>query len=56
VAVGETAGNGIDDNENGLVDETGLAFVKDQKSVRIVLSVRSPTGRVVSSIGRQQPP
>jgi hypothetical protein len=45
VAVGETAGNGIDDNENGLVDETGLAFVKEGKSVRIVLSVRISDGK-----------
>lgn len=45
VAVGETAGNGLDDNENGLIDETGLAFVKEGKSVRIVLSVRISDGK-----------
>ncbi len=45
VAVGETPGNGVDDNENGLVDETGLAFVKEGKRVRIVLSVRVSDGK-----------
>jgi len=45
VAVGETPANGIDDNENGLIDETGLAFVQDGKRVRIVLSLRISDGR-----------
>jgi len=45
VARGEIAGNGIDDNANGIVDETGLAFVKEGKSVRIFLSMRRPDGK-----------
>lgn len=44
VAIGEIAGNGVDDNENGLVDETGLSFVKNGRSVRILLSLRIPDG------------
>ncbi len=45
VARGEIAGNGLDDNGNGIVDETGLAFVKAGKSVRIFLSMRRPDGK-----------
>lgn len=45
VAVGEIAANGVDDNSNGLIDETGLAFVKDGKSVRIALSLRISDGK-----------
>lgn len=45
VAVGEIPGNGSDDNGNGLIDETGLAFVKEGKSVRIVLSLRISDGK-----------
>jgi len=45
VAHGEIPGNGADDNGNGLVDETGLAFVKDGRSVRILLSMRRPDGK-----------
>lgn len=44
VALGEIADNGIDDNGNGLIDETGLAFVKEGRTVRIVLSMRRPDG------------
>lgn len=44
-AQGEIAANGIDDNGNGLIDETGLAFVKDGRSVRILLSMRRPDGK-----------
>lgn len=45
VAIGEIAANGVDDNENGLVDETGLAFVKNGRSVTILLSLRIPDGQ-----------
>jgi prepilin-type N-terminal cleavage/methylation domain-containing protein len=45
VAQGEVAGNGVDDNGNGIVDETGLAFVKEGRSVRILLSMRRPDGK-----------
>jgi type II secretory pathway pseudopilin PulG len=34
--------NGLDDNGNGLIDEGGLAFVKEGRSLRIVLSLRRP--------------
>ncbi len=44
-ALGEAPGNGVDDNGNGLIDETGLAFVKQGPSVRILLSVRRPDGK-----------
>jgi prepilin-type N-terminal cleavage/methylation domain-containing protein len=44
-ALGEIPGNGIDDNGNGLIDESGLAFVKEGRSVRILLSVRRPDGQ-----------
>ncbi len=37
--------NGIDDNGNGLIDEAGLAFVKEGRSVRILLTLRRPDGR-----------
>jgi hypothetical protein len=42
--------NGIDDNANGIRDETGLAFVKNGKSITIYLSVRRTMsdGQVVS--------
>lgn len=43
-AQGEVAANGLDDNGNGLIDETGLAFVKEGRSVRILLSLRRPDG------------
>ena len=43
-AQGEVAGNGLDDNGNGLIDESGLAFVKEGRSVRILLSLRRPDG------------
>ncbi len=43
-ANGEIGANGIDDNGNGLVDERGLALVKDGKSVRITLSLRRSDG------------
>lgn len=36
--------NGFDDNENGLADELGLAFVMDGKSITIRLSLES-TGK-----------
>lgn len=32
--------NGVDDNANGIVDETGLAFVKNGRSVTIYLTIR----------------
>lgn len=44
VALGEVAENGIDDNGNGIIDEAGLAFVKDGRSVRILLTLRRPDG------------
>lgn len=44
IALGEIADNGLDDNGNGLIDETGLAFVKEGKTVRILLSMRRPDG------------
>jgi prepilin-type N-terminal cleavage/methylation domain-containing protein len=44
-AVGEIPANGVDDNDNGLLDESGLAFVKEGRSVRIVLSLRVPDGQ-----------
>ncbi|MBL8860784.1 MAG: prepilin-type N-terminal cleavage/methylation domain-containing protein [Planctomycetes bacterium] len=44
-AQGEIPGNGVDDNGNGLVDESGLAFVKEGRSVRILLSVRRSNGQ-----------
>jgi hypothetical protein len=44
-AVGEIPANGLDDNGNGLLDESGLAFVKEGRSVRIVLSLRVPDGK-----------
>jgi hypothetical protein len=45
---GETV-NGVDDNENGLVDEDGLSFVLEGESVRIRLTLRRPEsdGRTV---------
>jgi len=41
--------NGIDDNGNGLVDETGLSFVLEGNTVRIRLTLRRPEvdGRTV---------
>lgn len=45
VAQGEIAANGIDDNGNGIIDETGLAFVKEGRSVRILLSLRRSDGK-----------
>lgn len=45
VAQGEIAGNALDDNGNGIIDETGLAFVKEGKSVRIFLSMRRSDGK-----------
>jgi prepilin-type N-terminal cleavage/methylation domain-containing protein len=44
-ARGEIPGNGLDDNGNGLIDETGLAFVKQGKAVQILLSLRRPDGK-----------
>jgi hypothetical protein len=40
--------NGLDDNANGIIDETGLSFVKDGKSITIYLTVKrtTPDGRV----------
>jgi type II secretory pathway pseudopilin PulG len=35
--------NGDDDNENGIIDEKGLAFVMDRDSVTIRLSLECPT-------------
>ncbi|MEQ1893423.1 MAG: hypothetical protein ABL998_12825 [Planctomycetota bacterium] len=45
---GETV-NGVDDNENGLVDEDGLSFVLEGESVRIRLTIQRPEldGRTV---------
>jgi len=43
-AIGEIGGNGIDDNGNGLIDEHGLALVKEGKSVRISISLRRSDG------------
>jgi prepilin-type N-terminal cleavage/methylation domain-containing protein len=34
--------NGLDDNGNGLIDEAGLAFVKEGRMVRILLTLRRP--------------
>ena len=45
VARGEVAANGVDDNGNGIVDEKGLAFVKDGRMVRILLTLRRPDGQ-----------
>jgi hypothetical protein len=40
--------NGIDDNANGIIDETGLCFVKEGKSITVYLTVRrtTPDGQV----------
>lgn len=41
--------NGVDDNANGIIDETGLSFVKNGKSITVYLTVRRTTqdGHVV---------
>lgn len=41
--------NGVDDNGNGIVDETGLAFVKEGKSITIWLTIRRtfPNGETI---------
>lgn len=41
--------NGVDDNQNGIVDETGLAFVKNGKSITIYLTIRRtfPNGETI---------
>ncbi len=39
---GEVAGNGVDDNGNGLIDERGLSFVTDGRMVVIRLTVELP--------------
>jgi prepilin-type N-terminal cleavage/methylation domain-containing protein len=40
--------NAVDDNHNGIIDETGLSFVKDGKSITIYLTVKrtTPDGHV----------
>ncbi len=43
-AIGEIGANGIDDNGNGLIDEHGLALVKEGRSVRITISLRRSDG------------
>jgi len=35
--------NGADDNANGIIDETGLSFVKQGKSITIYLTVKRTT-------------
>ncbi len=35
--------NGADDNSNGIIDETGLSFVKEGRSITIFLTVRRTT-------------
>lgn len=44
----EEIANGVDDNHNGIVDETGLSFVKEGKSITIYLTVKRtmPDGHV----------
>jgi prepilin-type N-terminal cleavage/methylation domain-containing protein len=39
----EELDNGIDDNSNGIIDETGLSFVKDGKSITVYLTVKRTT-------------
>lgn len=41
--------NGLDDNTNGIIDETGLSFVKQGKSITIYLTVRrfTPDGHML---------
>jgi prepilin-type N-terminal cleavage/methylation domain-containing protein len=43
----EEIANGVDDNHNGIIDETGLSFVKDGKSITVYLTVKrtTPDGR-----------
>jgi prepilin-type N-terminal cleavage/methylation domain-containing protein len=40
--------NGVDDNDNGIIDETGLAFEKNGKSITVYLTLRRtmPDGEV----------
>ncbi len=47
---GELLGNGIDDNDNGLVDEMGLSFTLEGDSVVIRLTLARPdsTGRLIT--------
>lgn len=42
--------NGVDDNANGVIDETGLSFVKNGKSITVYLTLRRtmPDGEVVT--------
>jgi len=42
--------NGVDDNANGIIDETGLSFTKNGKSITVWLTLRhaNPDGSVVS--------
>lgn len=42
--------NGVDDNENGIIDETGLAFVIREKSITVYLTLRRtmPDGTVTT--------
>jgi prepilin-type N-terminal cleavage/methylation domain-containing protein len=42
--------NGIDDNANGVIDETGLSFVKNGRSITVYLTLRRtmPDGEVVT--------
>jgi hypothetical protein len=44
----EEIANGIDDNHNGIIDETGLSFAKSGKSITIYLTVKrtTPDGHV----------
>ncbi len=39
----EEIANSIDDNHNGIIDETGLSFVKDGKSITVYLTVKRTT-------------
>lgn len=42
--------NGVDDNANGIIDERGLSFVKNDRSITVYLTIRRtmPNGEVVT--------
>jgi prepilin-type N-terminal cleavage/methylation domain-containing protein len=44
----EEIANGVDDNKNGIIDETGLSFSKEGKSITVYLTVKrtTPDGQV----------